>query len=113
MSDFSVHLHRNQKYLLAISHWDNDLGAETTVIRSGVTINRNRRVAEDQRLYFTETSLPNAGFEFSGDVTMGRDITNKQIKLLSAGLKYIHAIGSGKTRGLGWLSITKKDNKPR
>ena len=51
---------------------DNDLGTETTEIRSGVTINRNRRVAEDQRLYFTETSHPNAGFEFSGDVTIGR-----------------------------------------
>ena len=91
---------------------DNDLGAETTAIRSGVTINRGRRVAEDQRLYFTETSLPNAGFEFSGDVTIGRDITAEQIKLLSAGLNYIHAIGSGKTRGLGWLNITKKEIPP-
>ena len=90
----------------------NDLGAETTAIRSGVTINRQRRVAEDQRLYFTETSLPNAGFEFSGDVTIGRDITPEQIDLLSAGLNYIHAIGSGKTRGLGWISITKEDITP-
>ena len=91
---------------------DNGFGTETTAIRSGVTINRNRRVAEDQRLYFTETSRPNAGFEFSGDVTIGSDITDKQIELLSAGLNYIHAIGSGKTRGLGWLSITTKDTKP-
>ena len=88
---------------------DNDLGTETTAIRSGVTINRNRRVAEDQRLYFTETSRPNAGFEFSGNVTIGKDITDKQIGLLSAGLNYIHAIGSGKTRGLGWLSIGYKE----
>ena len=88
---------------------ESDLRKDATEIRSGVTINRNRRVAEDQRLYFTETSLPNAGFEFSGNVTIGGDITEKQIDLLSAGLKYIHAIGSGKTRGLGWLSITKKD----
>ena len=88
---------------------DNDFGTKTTATRSGVTINRNRRVAEDQRLYFTETSLPNAGFEFSGDVTLGRDITPDQIDLLSAGLNYIHAIGSGKTRGLGWLSIAQEE----
>ena len=43
---------------------DNDLETETTAIRSGVTINRNRRVAEGARLYFTETSIPNAGFVF-------------------------------------------------
>ncbi len=91
---------------------DNDLGTETTTIRSGVTINRNRKVAEDQRLYFTETSRPNAEFEFSGDVTIGRDITDKQVELLSAGLNYIHAIGSGKTRGLGWLSIKQTGSPP-
>ena len=88
---------------------DTDLGIKTTENRNGVTINRNRRVAEDQRLYFTETSLPNAGFEFSGDVTLGRDITPDQMDLLSAGLNYIHAIGSGKTRGLGWLSIAQEE----
>ena len=86
-----------------------DLGIETTVNRSGVTINRNRRVAEDQRLYFTETSIPNAGFEFSGDVSLSNDITDEQRQFLTAGLNYIHAIGSGKTRGLGWLSITKQE----
>ena len=91
---------------------DNDLGTETTAIRSGVTINRNRKVAEDERLYFTETSRSNAGFEFSGDVVIGGNITDKQMELLSAGLNYIHAIGSGKTRGLGWLSITTEDTKP-
>ncbi len=85
---------------------------QTTAIRSGVTINRNRRVAEDQRLYFTETSIPNAKFEFSGDVSLSKDITEEQIELLNAGLKYIHAIGSGKTRGLGWISITKQDHTP-
>lgn len=90
---------------------DNDLETETTAIRSGVTINRIRRVSEDARLYFTETSIPNADFEFSGKVLLSNDITSKQIELLTAGLNYIHAIGSGKTRGLGWLSI-KKEEKP-
>lgn len=87
---------------------DADPDIATTAIRSGVAINRNRRVAEEQRLYFTETSLPNAKFEFSGDVTINSNITDKQIELLSAGLNYIHAIGSGKTRGLGWINITKQ-----
>ena len=85
------------------------LGTDSTEIRSGVTINRSRRVAEDQRLYFTETSLPNAGFEFSGNVTIGGEVPNDQIELLSAGLNYIHAIGSGKTRGLGWLTLKKEE----
>ena len=88
---------------------DNDLGIDSTEIRSGVTINRNRRVAEDHRLYFTETSLPNAEFEFSGDIIIDGKITDEQIKLLSAGLNYIHAIGSGKTRGLGWLKIKREE----
>ena len=91
---------------------DADLETQLTAIRSGVSINRNRRVAEDHRLYFTETSLPNAGFEFSGDVTIGSDITDDQIELLSAGLKYIHAIGSGKSRGLGWLQIEQEERIP-
>lgn len=91
---------------------DSDKGIKTTDIRSGVSINRNRRVAEDGRLYFTETSLPNAGFEFSGDITISSGITTKQIALLSAGLNYIHAVGAGKTRGLGWVSITKEDTTP-
>ena len=86
-----------------------DLGTDSTEIRNGVTINRSRRVAEDQRLYFTETSRPNAEFEFSGDVAISSSITNKQIELLSAGLNYIHAIGSGKTRGLGWLKLKKEE----
>ena len=91
---------------------ESDLGIESTEIRSGVTINRSRRVGEDQRLYFTETSLSNAGFEFSGDVTISNSITDNHIKLLSAGLKYIHAIGSGKTRGIGWLKIEHKEITP-
>ena len=82
-----------------------DIGRKLTEIRNGVTINRRRRVAEDQRLYFTETSLPNAGFVFSGDVTIGHKVTEAQIKLLRAGLNYIHAVGTGKSRGLGWLKI--------
>ena len=91
---------------------DTDLETQLTEIRNGVTINRRRRVAEDQRLYFTETSLPNAGFVFSGDVILGSGVTNVQVELLDAGLNYIHAIGTGKTRGLGWLRIERKELAP-
>ncbi len=91
---------------------DTDLGTKLTEIRNGVTINRRRRVAEDQRLYFTETSLPHADFAFSGDVTIGGEITDCQLDLLRAGLNYIHAIGTGKSRGLGWLEIDLKECEP-
>ncbi len=88
---------------------DTDFLAESTEIRNGVAINRQRRVAEDQRLYFTETSLSHAGIAFSGDVTIVGEVTDDQIELLRAGLNYIHAIGTGKSRGLGWLKIRRED----
>ena len=91
---------------------DTDLMAAATEIRNGVTINRRRGVAEDQRLYFTETSVSNAHISFSGDVTIDAKITDDQIKLLQAGLNFIHAIGTGKSRGLGWLKIEQGDASP-
>ena len=91
---------------------DMELVAESTEIRSGVTINRRRHVAEEHRLYFTETSLSNADIVFFGDVTIDRKVTDAQIRLLRAGLKYIHAIGTGKSRGLGWLKIEQTDPSP-
>ena len=90
-----------------------DLEAKSTEIRNSVTINRERRVAENQRLFFTETSLSNAGIEFAGNVIIDDQVTDIQIKLLRAGLKYIHAIGNGKTHGLGWLKLTEKELTPK
>ena len=87
---------------------DTNLEAKLTEIRNGVTINRQRRVAEDQRLYFTETSLPCADFTFSGDATIGGEITDYQLDLLHAGLNYLHAVGTGKSRGLGWIQIKRE-----
>ena len=93
---------------------DTDLDTRfVTEIRNGVTINRRRQVAEDQRLYFTETSLPRADFTFSGDVTIGNEVTDEQFKFLRAGLNYIHAIGTGKTRGLGWIKIEHEEFTPK
>ena len=50
---------------------------------------------------------------FLGDVLLSNDITEEQIALLNAGLNYIHAIGSGKTRGLGWISIKAETQAPK
>lgn len=90
---------------------ETDLAAQSTEIRNGVTINRQRGTAEEQRLYFTETSLSHAGIAFSGDVTLANQVTEAQIELLKAGLQAIHAIGTGKSRGLGWLNIEHEEKE--
>jgi CRISPR/Cas system CSM-associated protein Csm3 (group 7 of RAMP superfamily) len=87
----------------------------TEVIRPGVTINRRRRTAEDQKLYLLETSPPNLyindqklnindqKLKFAGEIHL---INPPQYAtaLICAGLKHIHALGGSKSAGLGWLS---------
>lgn len=73
-----------------------------STLRTGVTINRRRQVAQDQRLYSTELILPGIPLELSGSVR-GR-ITPAQAGLLVAGLHHIPAIGQGKSGGLGWIT---------
>jgi CRISPR/Cas system CSM-associated protein Csm3 (group 7 of RAMP superfamily) len=72
--------------------------------RPGVTISRRRKTAEDERLYFIETSASNAGFIFTGKVNGDID-SNKEAALLLAGIYSIVAIGGGKSRGIGWVGI--------
>ncbi len=74
----------------------------TEVIRPGVTINRRRRTAEDQKLYLLETSPPNLQLKFTGEIHL---INPPQyaLALICAGLKHIHALGGSKSAGLGWL----------
>jgi CRISPR/Cas system CSM-associated protein Csm3 (group 7 of RAMP superfamily) len=79
---------------------DDDYYPRTTQ-RSGVALNRRRRVAEDQHLYDTELFLPGAPLEFSGDLR--GPLTQAQAGLLLAGLRLIPALGGGKTGGLGWI----------
>lgn len=83
-----------------------------TVLRPGVSINRSRKTAEDQKLYFLETSPANAQLEFEGafhlqpawqsrvDHSTGADFAKP---LILAGLRRINALGGGKSTGLGWL----------
>jgi CRISPR/Cas system CSM-associated protein Csm3 (group 7 of RAMP superfamily) len=75
----------------------------TEVIRPGVTINRRRRTAEDQKLYLLETSPPNLDLKFIGKIHL---INPPQYAtaLICAGLKHINALGGSKSAGLGWLT---------
>jgi CRISPR/Cas system CSM-associated protein Csm3 (group 7 of RAMP superfamily) len=80
---------------------ERDLGE---VLRSGVTINRARRAAEEKRLYFLETSPANAGLMFKGEIQIPPNPLPQIKPLIVAGLKLIDALGGSKSTGLGWLS---------
>ncbi len=75
----------------------------TEVIRPGVTINRRRRTAEDQKLYFLETSPPNLHLKFTGEIHLIAP-PDYATALICAGLRHIHALGGSKSAGLGWLT---------
>lgn len=74
-----------------------------TTTRTGVAINRRRRVAQDDFLYDTELFLPGVSLEFSG-VVQG-SISQAQTALLVAALNMVPALGRSKTAGLGWFSV--------
>ncbi len=79
------------------------------VIRPGVALNRRRQTAEDQRLFFRETSPANTQLPFSGSIdlyTTGISPEDLQgIKLIiHAGLRHTYALGGSKSAGLGWLT---------
>ncbi len=71
-------------------------------LRPGVTINRRRQTAEDQRLYFIETS-PAAPLKFKGSLHLLPDFPSGGKALLLGALHHIHALGGSKSAGLGWL----------
>jgi len=77
------------------------------VFRPGVTINRARRTAEDQKLYFVETSPANVKLEFEGRIhlkpNLKPELPDYAKALIWAGLKHIKALGGSKSAGLGWL----------
>lgn len=74
------------------------------VMRPGVTINRRRGTAEDQKLYLLETSPANAQLEFRGTIHLLAGCPDYAEPLLLAGLQHIHALGGSKSAGLGWLT---------
>jgi CRISPR/Cas system CSM-associated protein Csm3 (group 7 of RAMP superfamily) len=74
------------------------------VLRPGVTINRRRRTAEDQKLYFLETSPVNVKLLFEGRIHLEPDCPDYAKALILAALHHIHALGGSKSAGLGWLT---------
>jgi len=73
------------------------------VLRPGVMISRSRRTADDQKLYFLETSPANAQLEFTGHIHFQHGCQPWVKALLISGLKHIYALGGSKSVGLGWL----------
>jgi CRISPR/Cas system CSM-associated protein Csm3 (group 7 of RAMP superfamily) len=74
------------------------------VLRPGVTMNRRRRTAEDQKLYFLETSPVNVKLPFAGHIHLEPDCPDYAKALILAALHHIHALGGSKSAGLGWLT---------
>ena len=82
------------------------------IIRPGVTINRRRQTAEENKLYFLETSPASAKLEFTGQIHLlpkwqsnipESDRPDFAKALVYAGLRHINALGGSKSAGLGWL----------
>lgn len=63
------------------------------VMRPGVTINRRRHVAEDQKLYLLETSPANFKLEFTGSIHIYPNVTPQAQLLILAALHHITALG--------------------
>lgn len=78
-------------------------------VRPGVSISRARRAAFAERLFFTETSAPNAGFRFEIEIA-GQLPDSKGPRLqalLLAGLRSLAMVGGGRSRGLGWGQVVR------
>jgi CRISPR/Cas system CSM-associated protein Csm3 (group 7 of RAMP superfamily) len=76
--------------------------AAPTLVRTGVSIRRNRRVAEPQRLYNLETVDPlevNYRGEINGHVTDGD--AQALLALLLVGIRDMKTIGGSRSSGLG------------
>lgn len=78
------------------------------ILRPGVTINRRRGTAEENKLYFLETSPVNAQLKFTGEILIQQNINPNYVDyakaLIWAGLRQINALGGSKSVGLGWLT---------
>lgn len=117
-TQYQVSVHENQHYCLICQVFGNpvlpsrvifddlicteDPDNLPEVLRPGVTINRRRHIAEEQKLYFLETSPANAQIKLTGHIHLsGAPIYAGA--LILAGLRHIHALGGSKSAGLGWL----------
>lgn len=81
-----------------------DAGARASeTIRPGVTLNRRRRTAEDQKLYFLETTPANAQLRFEGEIALLPPCPRVGKPLIAAALQHVQALGGSKSAGMGWL----------
>lgn len=81
-------------------------------LRYGVGLSRQRRVAEDKLLYTTEVVLPGTPLTLAGAIR--GDLDEQELALLRAALDSLVAVGSAKTRGLGWfeMAVDVQDEPP-
>jgi CRISPR/Cas system CSM-associated protein Csm3 (group 7 of RAMP superfamily) len=77
---------------------------QRSLIRPSVALNRRRRVAEDARLLFQETSLAGTRF-YSERAITGRVPHEHYAALLWAALLLTTRWGGASSRGLGWMTI--------
>ena len=82
---------------------DQDPDTLAEVLRPGVTINRDRQTAEDQKLYFLETSPANLQLQFTGQIYFQPGCHQGAKPLILSSLHHINALGGSKSAGLGWL----------
>lgn len=75
-------------------------------IRPGVSLSRARRAAFSERLFFTETSAPNACFHFKALIE-GELSAPQHHALLLAGVRSLSLVGGGRSRGLGWVRMAR------
>ncbi len=87
---------------LYVSPREARLGDET--LRTMVSLNRQRRVAQEQRLFFVETTPGQPGLGFANDQAITGTLESAaEAQLLLAGFKLVNALGGGRSRGLGWI----------
>lgn len=76
-----------------------------TRTQAGVSLSRQRRTAEDDRLYLIERGLE--GLRYKGNIAgyAPDELARQSAALLIAALDSLVAIGGGKSRGAGWTAV--------
>jgi CRISPR/Cas system CSM-associated protein Csm3 (group 7 of RAMP superfamily) len=91
----------------------------SSLVRSGVSISRYRRTALPQRLFFIETVHSSPTTEWAAKASGSFEVqraAKEAAALISLAARMQHAIGGGRSRGLGWIQSwsirAKLDNQP-
>lgn len=84
---------------------DASLASYMTRVQAGVSISRRRGTAEDERLYFIERGVEGIVYEGQIDGYLDDGKASAELALMTCALERLVAIGGGKSRGTGWLSV--------